>query len=765
MQVKQRHNNVRQGGFSGGTSNFGIAINAKMFKTLSDSLYQDKPGSIVREIVCNAVDAHILAGKADVPVVVHLPNAIEPWFSVRDEGVGLSDEAIRGRLVPVMEINDDGVQVPVLDDDGQPLMVYRGGTYNTFGESPKDQSNDQIGAYGLGSKTPFAYTDQFTVASIHGGMKRIYIAVIGNDGMPRITLQSESETDEHAGMEISLSINKDDFGAFTRAVSEQLRFLPVRPTLVNNLDGMTFPDLDKNVKFRNDLVTVYETKSYADRAPINELWVTQGGVGYPLSLHNLGTMPDAATEFANALMKMGAIIDFPIGEIEVTASREGISYEETTIQNIIKRLSMVASSLCEDALNKIRAESLEWNRAVIFNAQINVVQRALRSTPSFDKLFTLYAAPNTNNSYTGDMVLNTDKLSDASFVAVMMRKYSVRRRDGRDTGVRVRRCVVTGSNMYKYGAADHSDWFSPSDDYHVFVRDTKKKPIARINKFCEENNYPPVVVIENGTLTDQTFSDNELQNVADCLGIDVGRIKRLSSLPAPVSKGGGRSGSRPRAFQYDASNKQHTRGNSMHWEPLYDKVDDLDPGVYLPMDRHDVEWGADVDMLINCVREGVLDHPIYAVNMQTAGRIKEGKIGAQLITATQAIDAIRDQIAAAHSLHKAYMLYSGFLGGLQDELLNGMDEHGLYLPLLEKVKSVRKRKAILEKRAAKFRFTWTRDADVIAMYQKGEARGEERMKAFYARYPMLKHVRNTYQTNSQKIQDCIDYVKLVERGA
>ena len=53
-----------------------------------------------------------------------------------------------------------------------------------------------LGVLGLGSKSPFAYTDQFTVESFQGGTKRTYTAYKNEDGNPVFALLNEQETDE-----------------------------------------------------------------------------------------------------------------------------------------------------------------------------------------------------------------------------------------------------------------------------------------------------------------------------------------------------------------------------------------------------------------------------------------------------------------------------------------------------------------------------------------------------------------------------------------
>ena len=65
-------------------SSFKVKQSAAAFKILSNSLYANKVRAIVRELSANAWDSHNAAGKADVPIEVHLPSFLEPWFYVKD---------------------------------------------------------------------------------------------------------------------------------------------------------------------------------------------------------------------------------------------------------------------------------------------------------------------------------------------------------------------------------------------------------------------------------------------------------------------------------------------------------------------------------------------------------------------------------------------------------------------------------------------------------------------------------------------------------
>ena len=724
MQVKEFHNNVQQGGVVGERSNFGIAYNSKMFKTLSGSLYQDKPGSIVREIVCNAVDAHRAAGTSDIPVEVHVPNALEPWFSVKDYGVGLSDDSVRK-------------------------------VYAIYGLSTKDQSNDEIGAFGLGAKTPFAYTDQFIISSIFDGVKRIYVAVIGNDGLPHISLQSESDTDEHPGVEVTLAVNDADNRSFHRAIRDQLRFLPVLPKLVNNLDGLAIMDISQGVKMSNEYVTIYEETS----SPVNGIWVTQGGVGYPLNLASLGVdIPSNVMSFADALRKHGATIDFPIGEIEVTASREGISYEGDTIKNIIARLLLVSQSLCRDAMKEILATDSQWERAVLFNAQIRVVQRAIKNNQKFDKIFTAFKV----DDRTKDMVFRVERLNDIDVIGVLMEKHTYMKRESHERGVRVKRRNINYLDDGYYGY--YGARLTPDGDINVFVRDTNSKPVARIKKFCEENGYPKTLVVE-AVSSEVEIDAAMISKIADAFCIDVSRVKRLSALPAPAAKGR-KHDARPRAYRYDPQNAEHSSNRSVAWDAEYDKLDDLDDGVVIPMDRHQLgASGADLGMFMAAIKMNLIDMPVYAVNNQTAKKFLDGKIGQQHITVETALAQIEDKVAAATRHVEAYNKYEGFLHGCNNKLINGIMHRVEGLKVVGNLQVVRDRMEVLKARAGGFWDLVQGKNSTTGNYTAGHKAGEVRSAAFFDRYPMLRHITIPYHSEGRDdlFDSAAEYIKLVEK--
>lgn len=306
---------------------FRIRNSAKAFNILSSGLYANKIRAIIRELSCNAVDSHVAAGKSDVPFEVHLPNALEPHFSIRDFGTGLSHEQV--------------TQI-----------------YTTYFESTKTTSNEFIGALGLGSKSPFSYTDNFTVTAIQDNKKGIYSAFINGEGVPSIALMMEEQTDEPAGVEIKFSVNdRYDFSKFRDEARHVYKYFTLKPVIHGAAD-FTFALLTYETENLIPGVNVMDNKSYTMRSV-----AVMGNIAYPIEVPNA---KETLGELA-PMLECGLEIRFNIGEVDFQASREGLSYIPQTIAAIKSKLEAVRDALIERI--KTDAEAIEnlWDRAVFLS--------------------------------------------------------------------------------------------------------------------------------------------------------------------------------------------------------------------------------------------------------------------------------------------------------------------------------------------------------------------------------------------------------------
>lgn len=298
---------------------FRIRNSAKAFSILSSGLYANKIRAIIRELSCNAYDSHIAAGKKDTPFDVHLPNSLEPWFSVRDYGVGLSHDAV---------IN----------------------IYTTYFESTKTDSNDFVGALGLGSKSPFSYTDNFSVVAVQAGRKGVYTAFINENGVPSIALMTEEKTTDPNGVEVKFSVNdQKDYFKFRNEAVEVYRFFTLRP-VVSGYSEFKFSDpeyADKDI-----IKGVHSGGGYSSIA-------VMGNIAYPIQV------PDSDKSLGDLgkMLNCGLVIEFSIGELDFQPSREGLGYTQVTMQNIKNKLSQLNDQLVIHIATEANKIECLWERA------------------------------------------------------------------------------------------------------------------------------------------------------------------------------------------------------------------------------------------------------------------------------------------------------------------------------------------------------------------------------------------------------------------
>lgn len=303
----------------GQVGEFRIRNSAKAFSILSSGLYANKIRAIIRELSCNAVDSHVAAGKELLPFDVHLPNLIEPWFSIRDYGIGLDHEQVTN-------------------------------IYTTYFESTKTDSNAFIGALGLGSKSPFSYTDNFTITTIKDGRRGIYTAFINNDGVPSIALMDESQTSDPNGVEVKFSVSTStDFHKFIDEARFVYKFFQLRP-VIHGCKDFKFVDPVYNEK---DIITGVHTQSNTQ----NSIAV-MGNIEYPIQVPNVQT----SLGDLQFLLKGGLVLKFNIGELEFQASREGLSYVPSTIAAIKNKLQQLNAQLVVHITEKANNIENYWDR-------------------------------------------------------------------------------------------------------------------------------------------------------------------------------------------------------------------------------------------------------------------------------------------------------------------------------------------------------------------------------------------------------------------
>lgn len=299
-------------GNAGETKAFTIAASAKAFKVLSSNIYKNKIRAVVRELVCNAVDAHVLNGNKR-PYTIQGPNILDPRFVVRDYGPGLSDE--------------DMIEL-----------------YTTYFASTKADRNDQIGALGLGSKSPFSYTSTFSVVSYFEGMVSVYSCILSG-GEPAIVKTHEEpfDDDDRSGIEVIVPVKVDDISKWHNEIGYVMRPFPSESYEITGILDFTVESFDKLETFNINWFGVRRSNHASGT------YAVYGNIVYPL-----GGVEGMDSSWLT--QKYSTVyIHFELGELDIQPSREELSLDEETVANIVKRVNTLNDDVRESDLDKIRA--------------------------------------------------------------------------------------------------------------------------------------------------------------------------------------------------------------------------------------------------------------------------------------------------------------------------------------------------------------------------------------------------------------------------
>lgn len=304
MQVTHERDHVTHAVIGGKqTIDFGISNNAEFFNILSSTLYRDQMLAVVREVLCNAWDAHIEAGCTNTPIQVSFENNS---MIVRDFGNGIHKDNI-------------------------------GPIYGVYGNSTKKNDGKQTGGFGLGCKAPFAYTDHFEVISHHQGEMTIYAMskssadVAGKPGITPIMSAPTTST----GLQVSIKIKStDDYTRFRNLVKMVAYNGDMNVTIDSEpVKTIGFPEASHYLIILNDQYNHITSK-------IN---IRYGNVIYPVD------SSEAIEPFFKETLKIidniGSynnyfiIFQAPPHSISVTPSRESLSMQEHTCKTLVKLMS------------------------------------------------------------------------------------------------------------------------------------------------------------------------------------------------------------------------------------------------------------------------------------------------------------------------------------------------------------------------------------------------------------------------------------------
>jgi len=163
------------------TQEYTIKASSELMRLLSSGLYQHKTLAVVRELASNAIDA-VKENGGKVLLKLYGNENKGYWFQVSDTGPGLTVE----ETIALM---------------------------STYGNSTK-MNNDKVnGKFGVGSKAPFAYSEEFYISASKNGEKHYFKCYKDDSGMPYIQ-HLKSKFSNQTGLDFRIKIKKEDVTDF-----------------------------------------------------------------------------------------------------------------------------------------------------------------------------------------------------------------------------------------------------------------------------------------------------------------------------------------------------------------------------------------------------------------------------------------------------------------------------------------------------------------------------------------------------------------------
>lgn len=310
MKIENSDGTITHGNTGEGrVTKMGISQKAmKHIAKVLTTLYNDPESAVFREVVANGIDAHTKAGVSKA-VQVFLPTRNTPVFTVIDFGVGMSTEKME--------------QV-----------------FCQYGESDKTDSDEEIGGFGLGSKSPLAIASQFTVISVFDGIRTHAIISNSEDGQPEMEVVDIRETDQSNGTSVAIPIS--NYNSFNLKANSYFKYFTKGSV---SLGGEVIPkhytDEYKDVfmsqteipELETTIRTFKSSEYHRTDTPAKGMLLVMGGIRYIVPTADIRsnlTVDEDSVSLFDELLETHTVIEAPIGAVKLSPAREGIQFTKKT---------------------------------------------------------------------------------------------------------------------------------------------------------------------------------------------------------------------------------------------------------------------------------------------------------------------------------------------------------------------------------------------------------------------------------------------------
>lgn len=347
MRVAQDERKVTTGGELQ-KRQFTIANGPHIMQVLS-GLYKNPLVAIVREYLTNMVDAYIALSKVDPDraakapkPILRSPTRLDPTLEFQDFGVGMDFET-----------------------------VWR--VYSQYGNSTKNDNNDEVGGFGLGSKVAFCYNNgaPWNIIATKDGVTNRFMAFVGPDHIPQLTHVSTTKTpNTPSGVTVSIPIMPKDVDEVQKAIQH---FVPYFPREIE-VTGLDTPIVPRKYRFEGKGWKLDSRSSMSRWNSKGTCVILVGSVPYVVE-GDPYTGKNALTD-DTLFGHNDWLISVPIGSVDIVPSRDDLMYSDKTKAALRARFAEIKAEVPSVLNRVIQGATTEWEALHSYGTIVNDISGA-----------------------------------------------------------------------------------------------------------------------------------------------------------------------------------------------------------------------------------------------------------------------------------------------------------------------------------------------------------------------------------------------------
>jgi hypothetical protein len=326
---------------------FSIGNPVVIMQIMRSKLYSNPVKVLIQEYLCNARDANREAG-SDKAIEIYCPTVYSETFEIRDYGIGISPSRMENVFIK-------------------------------YGESTKRKDNLQTGGFGIGAKSGWSYSDSFSVTTITEedgqNVKRFYACIIDETQKGSlIKLAEDIIVEEPTGTRIIVPVKKKDFDLFAQYVKQTVFFWKEAVILMGSTNEAIKYDWANQLYKGDDWVLNQNQSLVGEFQNTNKCLAVVDGIQYDIKLDALSECKEIQDNgsLAKDIFNNKFIIFFKTGDLNISANREELYYDEKTKDAIVAKLKKIVAEFKQIVEIKFNQETNYLNLVVMWREFISV---------------------------------------------------------------------------------------------------------------------------------------------------------------------------------------------------------------------------------------------------------------------------------------------------------------------------------------------------------------------------------------------------------